>query len=254
LTVVFGFLATAIVVLAALSWFHGNQIAEAHSAEVTLNQIALLTREINNLTLTALKNQNLTPEADKEMLAARHALPNVVLAAHLHAYHTVAMENAWPALDNYLTSAGHQWVLMQIGEFDEAKLADFQTVGLQFDLMQYQVQIAIEAEDTWAQGVALRARYELLAAALLTATSILILFLRLKRQEHLGQVQEAERNALRASEERFRALTEQSADIILIADPSGQIKYASPVLAQREMEKRRSPLVHRFRPFGAGIF
>jgi diguanylate cyclase (GGDEF)-like protein/PAS domain S-box-containing protein len=228
LTVVFGFLATAIVVLAALSWFHGNQIAEAHSAEVTLNQIALLTREINNLTLTALKNQNLTPEADKEMLAARHALPNVVLAAHLHAYHTVAMENAWPALDNYLTSAGHQWVLMQVGEFDEAKLADFQTVGLQFDLMQYQVQIAIEAEDTWAQGVALRARYELLAAALLTATSILILFLRLKRQEHLGQVQEAERNALRASEERFRALTEQSADIILIADPSGQIKYASP--------------------------
>jgi len=238
LTVVFGFLATAIVVLAALSWFHGNQIAEAHSAEVTLNQIALLTREINNLTLTALKNQNLTPEADKEMLAARHALPNVVLAAHLHPYHTVAMENAWPALDNYLTSAGHQWVLMQVGEFDEAKLADFQTVGLQFDLMQYQVQIAIEAEDTWAQGVALRARYELLAAAILTATSILILFLRLKRQEHLGQVQEAERNALRASEERFRALTEQSADIILIADPSGQIKYASPsvhtVLAVQE--------------------
>jgi len=238
LTVVFGFLATAIVVLAALSWFHGNQIAEAHSAEVTLNQIALLTREINNLTLTALKNQNLTPEADKEMLAARHALPNVVLAAHLHAYHTVAMENAWPALDNYITSAGHQWVLMQVGEFDEAKLADFQTVGLQFDLMQYQVQIAIEAEDTWAQGVALRARYELLAAAILTATSILILFLRLKRQEHLGQVQEAERNALRASEERFRALTEQSADIILIADPSGQIKYASPsvhtVLAVQE--------------------
>src|ERR1700722_7836194 len=238
LTVVFGFLATAIVVLAALSWFHGNQSAEAHSAEVTLNQIALLTREINNLTLTALKNQNLTPEADKEMLAARHALPNVVLAAHLHAYHTVAMENAWPALDNYITSAGHQWVLMQVGEFDEAKLADFQTVGLQFDLMQYQVQIAIEAEDTWAQGVALRARYELLAAAILTATSILILFLRLKRQEHLGQVQEAERNALRASEERFRALTEQSADIILIADPSGQIKYASPsvhtVLAVQE--------------------
>jgi hypothetical protein len=26
------------------------------------------------------------------------------------------------------------------------------------------------------------------------------------------------------------------------------------VLAQREMEKRRSPLVHSFRPFGAGIF
>jgi len=41
-------------------------------------------------------------------------------------------------------------------------------------------------------------------------------------------LQETERNALRESEERFRALTEQSTDIILIADPSGQIKYASP--------------------------
>ncbi len=228
LPVVFGFLVTAIAVLAALSWFHRNQIDEARSAQVTLNQIAVLTREINNLTLTALQKQNLTPEADKEMLEARHALPKAVLAAHLHAYHTAALEKLWPALDSYLASAGRQWILMQIGEFDEAKQVDFQEVGPQFDLMQHQVQIAVEAEDKWAQGVALRARNELLAAAILAATTILILFLRLKRQEHLGQLQEAERHALRESEERFRALTEQSTDIILIADSSGQIKYASP--------------------------
>jgi diguanylate cyclase (GGDEF)-like protein/PAS domain S-box-containing protein len=178
--------------------------------------------------LTALQKQNLTPEADKEMLEARHALPKAVLAAHLHAYHTAALDKLWPALDSYLTSAGRQWILMQIGDFDEAKQVDFQEVGPQFDLMQHQVQIAVEAEDKWAQGVALRARNELLAAAILAATTILILFLRLKRQEHLGQLQEAERHALRESEERFRALTEQSTDIILIADRSGQIQYASP--------------------------
>jgi len=207
LVFVFGFLVTAIAVLAALSWFHRNQIDEARSAQVTLNQIAVLTREINNLTLTALRKQDLTPEADKEMLEARHALPKAVLAAHLHAYHTSALEKVWPALDNYIMSAGRQWILMQIGDFDEAKQVDFQEVSPQFDLMQHQVQIAIEAEDKWAQGVALRARNELLAAAILAATTILILFLRLKRQEHLGQLQETERNALRESEERFRALT-----------------------------------------------
>jgi diguanylate cyclase (GGDEF)-like protein/PAS domain S-box-containing protein len=228
LVFVFGFLVTAIAVLAALSWFHRNQIDEARSAQVTLNQIAVLTREINNLTLTALRKQDLTPEADKEMLEARHALPKAVLAAHLHAYHTAALEKVWPALDSYITSAGRQWILMQIREFDGAKQVDIQEVSPQFDLMQHQVQIAIEAEDQWAQSVALRARNELLAAAILAATTILILFLRLQRQEHVGQLQETERNALRESEERFRALTEQSTDIILIADPSGQIKYASP--------------------------
>ena len=228
LVFVFGFFATAIAVLVALSWFHRNQVDEARSAQVTLNQIAVLTREINNLTLTALQRQNLTPEADMEMREARHALPKAVLAAHLHAYHSTALEKVWPALDNYLTSAGRQWILMQVRDFDEAKQADFQAVGPQFDLMQQQVQVAIEAEDKWAQGVALRARNEFLGVAILAAAAMLILFLRLKRQEHLGQLQEAERNALWESEERFRALTEQSTDIILIADPSGQIQYASP--------------------------
>ena len=135
----------------------------------------------------------------------------------------------WPALDNYLTSAGQQWILIQVRDFDEAKQIDFQAVSPQFDLVQHQIQIAIEAEDKWAQSVALRARNELLAAAILAATTMLILFLRLKRQVHLGQLQETERNALRESEERFRALIGQSTDIILIADPSGQIKYASVV-------------------------
>jgi diguanylate cyclase (GGDEF)-like protein/PAS domain S-box-containing protein len=228
LAFVFGFLVTAIVVLAALSWFHRNQVDETRSAQVILNQIAVLTREINNLTLTALHEQNLTPEADAEMLEARHALPKAVLAAHLHVYHTDAPEKVWPVLDNYITSAGLQWISMKVGDFDEAKQADFQAVGPQFDLLQHQVQIAIEAEDKWAQGIALRARNEFLAAAILAATVILILFLRLQRQEHLGQLQKTERNTLRESEERFRALTEQSTDIILIADPSGQIQYASP--------------------------
>ena len=228
LTLVFGFFAMAIVALASLSWFQGNQAEEARSTQVTLNQVAVLAREINNLTWTALQQRNLTPEAESEMRAARQGLGRAVLAARSHTDPASALKKVWPALDNYNISAGRQWILMQIGDFDEAKQIDFQEVSPQFDLMQHQVQIAIEAEDQWAQGVGLRARNELLVAATLAATAMLILFLRLQRHGHISQLEETERNALRESEERFRALTEQSTDIILIADLSGQIKYASP--------------------------
>jgi hypothetical protein len=135
LAFVFGFLATAIAVLVALSWFQRNQVGEARSAEVILNQIAGLTRKINNLTLTALREQNLAPEAEKEILAARQALPPAILAAHLFPHRTSALEEVWPVLDNYLMPAGRQWILIQIGDFEEAKQLDVQEVSPRFDSM-----------------------------------------------------------------------------------------------------------------------
>jgi diguanylate cyclase (GGDEF)-like protein/PAS domain S-box-containing protein len=225
---VFGFVGAAIAILGTLSWIQRNQVDEAYANQVTLNQISALTRQLNNLTLTALQRQGMAPDQETEMRSARQTLHTAVLAAHLHAYHTAALQEFWPAFDNYMISTNRQWILIQVGNFDEAKQLHFQSVEPQFDFMQHEMQTAIEAEDNWVQGVALEARYELLAAAILVTTAILMLLFQLQKEVHHSQLQEAERNALRESEERFRALTEQSTDIILIADSSGQVKYASP--------------------------
>ena len=76
-TVVFSVLAIRILlVLAILSWFQRIQIEESRSAQVILNQIATVTREINNFTWDcSLHQQDLTPEADSEMRAARRRCP-----------------------------------------------------------------------------------------------------------------------------------------------------------------------------------
>ena len=186
------------------------------------------------------------------MRIARHALPGAILAAHLHDYHTSAVQPLWPALDRYVQSAGQQWTFLQVGNIDEAKRVGFEEVSPRYDLMQHQLQTAIDAEGDWAEAAATRARNELLASAVLAAAALLILFLRIQRQEHLSQLEMAERTTLRESEERFRALTEQSTDIILITEPSGLIKYASPsvhaVLALRGEDLVGTKLTDRVHP------
>jgi hypothetical protein len=141
LTRVFGLLATAITVLAALSWFHRCQADEAYSNQVTLNQISVLTRQINDLKLTALQKQDLTPAAEDERRSTRRILREATLVAQLHTHHTAALEKVWSAFDSYITSADRQWVLIRVGSFDDGKQAEFQAVGAQFDLMQQQVQV-----------------------------------------------------------------------------------------------------------------
>lgn len=110
-----------------------------------------------------------------------------------------------------MMSSDQQWLLIQTGNFDEGKQAEFQGVGSQFDVMQHQVQLAIESGNQWAR-VRPKSEIRALPAAVLAGSAVLILFLRLQKQEHLSQLQETERNALRESEERFRALSEQSTD------------------------------------------
>ena len=74
------------------------------------------------------------------MRTARQALPKAVLAAYIFILiTTLPSRSVSSEIDKYIISANRQWVLMQVGNFDEAKQVDFQEVRPQFDLMQHQV-------------------------------------------------------------------------------------------------------------------
>ena len=60
---------------------------------------------------------------------------------------------------------------------------------------------------------------------LLALTAIVIAALGFRRRQQFMNVQQA---SLQRSEDRFRTLTENSADIALITDSAGVIKYVSP--------------------------
>ena len=64
-------LAVTILCFIALSWLQRGAVNDARSTQANIDQISVLTREINNLTWIALREGSLSPKADDEMREAR---------------------------------------------------------------------------------------------------------------------------------------------------------------------------------------
>ena len=71
-------------------------------------------------------------------------------------------------------------------------------------------------------------RIVLVAAALFSTTMLLIYFRRFRIERHRANVALEECAVARKNEDRFRTLTEKSADLILITTAEGDITYISP--------------------------
>src|ERR1022692_1109884 len=226
---VVAFFATAAAIIAlASSYSHRRAVAQTRVAQFTLNKIATRAQDVNNLGWLAIQERDVTPESDGEVRAAKRELLETAAAVKRQTYHSRVIDETSSLLDNYMRVADHQWQLAEAGEFEAARRVDFEEVNPRLDALQSKISEASGAEDQWAEAIALRSRNELLVAAFLAAIAFLTLFLRFQRQKHGTQLAVAERNALQQSEERFRALTERSTDIVFITDASGRVKYASP--------------------------
>jgi diguanylate cyclase (GGDEF)-like protein/PAS domain S-box-containing protein len=68
----------------------------------------------------------------------------------------------------------------------------------------------------------------LIAAALISTITVLIYFRRFNAERYRTELALAERAVARSNEDRFRTMTENSADIIMITNTTGEISYISP--------------------------
>ena len=98
-------------------------------------------------------------------------------------------------------------------------------VSQQFDVLQHQLHQAGNPDARVAEAAATSSRIELAIAVVLIPVSLVILLLRFQRQK---QLMFAKQTVLQQSEERFRALTEKSIDIVLVTDSAGIVNYVSP--------------------------
>jgi diguanylate cyclase (GGDEF)-like protein/PAS domain S-box-containing protein len=219
----------AIVIGAALTLsYHDKKSADWNrETDAALSRIETRAQEIHNLAWLVTTTQEVSAEAEAQVQAAKRDLAETTATLRPQTHNHEDINQIRSALAIYIQAADRQFQLVRTGHFEDAQGVDFQQVTPQFEALQGQVHEACERESKLAQATVVRSRIALATAALLTV-GILILGLRFQRRRHVMQLMIAQQAALEQSEERFRALTEKSTDIVFITDSAGVVNYVSP--------------------------
>ncbi|MEA2641766.1 MAG: hypothetical protein QOF51_3160, partial [Chloroflexota bacterium] len=134
-------------------------------------------------------------------------------------------------LHTFLAAMDEEFGLLQEGRLDEAHAVDDERVDPTFTLLHDLLEDAAVSSAQVAQQAQLTANLgtvSVLGAAVLFTVVLLVAFGRERRATDLAI---AERQALARSEERFRALTLNAAELIAILADDGTITYLSPSAA-----------------------
>jgi PAS domain S-box-containing protein len=224
LAVAFSLFAIAISIVLTLSIRDKRSADRGREAQAALSRIEVQVQEVHSLEWLATAAQEITPEAETRLSSSKGGLLTTASSLQLQAQESLT-EQFGPAVRSFVEATDRQLQLIQHGNFEEARRLDFEEVSQQFDILQHRLHQAGDGEARLAEAAAARSRLEFASAVLLGTLSIVILFLRFQRQRQLMLARQA---VLQQSEERFRALTEKSADLVFITDSAGTVNYVSP--------------------------
>ena len=226
LAVISSLFAIAFIIALTLSLRDKGSAERSREAQIALSRLEVRVQEVHSLEWLATAAREITPEVEARLRASKRELLTTASGSRLQTRETLVAQFG-PAASNFIQATDRQLQLIQNGKFEEARRLDFEEVSQQFDVLQHQVHQASDAEARVTEAAATKSRIELVIAFVLVAASIALLFLRFQRQEQLMLAKQA---VLQQSEERFRALTEKSADIVFITDSAGVVNYVSPTI------------------------
>jgi diguanylate cyclase (GGDEF)-like protein/PAS domain S-box-containing protein len=199
-------------------------VEKCRKAQVALNRIEVQVQETHSLEWLAIAAQEVTPEAEAQLWSSRAKL--LVESSSLRLQTQGEPGNLiYMSVVAFVQAADRQLQLIQRGKFEEARRLDFEEISQPFDILQHQLHETGDGERRAEDAAGARSRNELAVAVFLGTSIVIALFLRFHRQRQFILARQA---TLQQSEERFRSLTEKSADIVFITDSIGTINYVTP--------------------------
>ena len=205
-----------------------NRADHNRRVQVDLGQVKAQADLISSLEWQAMARGRVTPESLATLHWSESEILRITQALAEGRDRTSQMEALRASCDSYIGYVNRQVALVQAGHLEEASTLDRSAVDPTFQQIQQLVELIGEQQSQAAERTVATSRIGLIAAAILSIVTILTYFRRFNIQRQRTELAFAERAVALKNENRFRILTENSANVILIASPLGQISYVSP--------------------------
>jgi len=196
--------------------------------EVQVRQVEAHANRVSSLEWKTKARRDVNFVSQAEFQQAEGEIVRITRALAEEKGHSRHLEELRDTCADYLANVNRELALVHSGQFDRATDLDVETVAPSFRDVQRMVDQVSEEQGQAAERTVATSRIGLIVAALFSTAMILLYFQRMSVQRNRADVALAERAAALSNEGRFRTLTENSADVIMITDTPGTIAYMSP--------------------------
>jgi diguanylate cyclase (GGDEF)-like protein/PAS domain S-box-containing protein len=228
LLLILGALALAVATIASITRLY-TRLDLNRELETSLLEVRSKANEMQVLQWKSMARSNVNDEFLQDLRNTRGEMLRLVKSIQGSAVNETdrELQRFYDAYSEYVGAGDRLFVLVAIDRHDEARSVAQSQVEPAFQQFQTAIDDAANVYSSRARESIRRSRIESIAVILGAVAGLLLLFWRYQRAQRTTELVMAEQSVLRRSEERFRALTENGSDLVMIVDGEGVIKYAS---------------------------